>query len=534
MPFEVTILQDNKVLPVNVVAMLEQRGFQQEQDADAFYITKTYGSSTDAVKEVLELAPNIQLVQHLENDSMYYFQHAEAGCIEVKIRPPLQLLKLDVGIHPPLQHLLNHDMYAKSTEAAPLRMEMLSQNPRNGAEYHSHPQLFGIRSLRATPDSQLYSVLACVATRLSLPAYMFVLDDSGGRYHQITASWGGELAVQSCSRPSMNFCTDLVESQREYIEVLDARESHDYCADELVLFGPQGRHLLGVPVSYEDVRVGVLCVVDVKPATTPLHSSLRKYLRQMAVQLEHSMADSRDGNEADVSSNGVRSDEEGASLGEDSGSNASGGSSCSNASSLLREWGHEREAEIEASREERLIEEWTAASQEVDDESETNAKRLTGLPTEIIGADAVCTLTVGTWFADDEGCICSPEPHCFYSNEMKCITKGQLQVRGYKIGKLFYLSDESDLSLCSDPKSTFESCDDFCVAFTLEGSDLVARLTLTDDAFRIGRCLVGSASGGGAAAHETFLSARRRCWAVLDLETMANDGSAWGFNCRTN
>ena len=82
----------------------------------------------------------------------------------------------------------------------------------------------------------------------------------------------------------------------------------------------------------------------------------------------------------------------------------------------------------------------------LDDESETNAKRLTGLPTAIIGADAVCTLTVGTWFAGDEGCICSPEPHCFYSNEMKCITKGQLQVRGYKIGKLFYLSDESNLS----------------------------------------------------------------------------------------
>ena len=41
MPFEVTILQDNKVLPVNVVAMLEQRGFQQEQDADAFYIIKS-------------------------------------------------------------------------------------------------------------------------------------------------------------------------------------------------------------------------------------------------------------------------------------------------------------------------------------------------------------------------------------------------------------------------------------------------------------------------------------------------------------
>ena len=117
---------------------------------------------------------------------------------------------------------------------------------------------------------------------------------------------------------------------------------------------------------------------------------------------------------------------------------------------------------------------------------------------------------------------------------MKCITKGQLQVRGYKIGKLFYLSDESNLSLCSNPKSIFESCDDFCVAFTLEGSDLVARLTLTDEALCIGRCLVGSAAAGGAAARETFLSARRCCWAVLYLETMANDGGVWGFNCRTN
>ena len=117
---------------------------------------------------------------------------------------------------------------------------------------------------------------------------------------------------------------------------------------------------------------------------------------------------------------------------------------------------------------------------------------------------------------------------------MKCITKGQLQMKGCKIGKLFYLSDESDLSLCSDPKSTFKSCDDFCVAFTLERSDLIASLTHTHEALCIGRCLVGSAAAGGAAARETFLSARRCCWAVLDLETMANDGGVWGFNCRTN
>ena len=77
-----------------------------------------------------------------------------------------------------------------------------------------------------------------------------------------------------------------------------------------------------------------------------------------------SRPDSYAGHEADGSSNG----DEGGSTpsGAGSGSNASGGGgSGSNASSFLRKWGREREAEIEAVREERLVEEWTSGWQEV-------------------------------------------------------------------------------------------------------------------------------------------------------------------------
>ena len=173
MPFELPIFQNNRPLAAMMMMLLEQCGFQQQHDDEGFF--KTYGNSNDVRHELLALAPNIQLDEHLENDSIYCFQHTEVGHIVVEIHPPVQLILCDVWIYPPLQQLL----------------------------------------------------------------------------------------------------------------------------------------------------------------------------------------------EPDVSSYGVRSDEEGASLGEDSGSNASGGSSCSNASSLLREWGHEREAEIEASREEQWIAEWTAARLEV-------------------------------------------------------------------------------------------------------------------------------------------------------------------------
>ena len=78
-----------------------------------------------------------------------------------------------------------------------------------------------------------------------------------------------------------------------------------------------------------------------------------------------SRADSYAGHEADGSSNGDEGGGSCPSSGAGSGSNASGGGSGSNASSFLRKWGREREAEIEAVREERLVEEWTTGWQEV-------------------------------------------------------------------------------------------------------------------------------------------------------------------------
>ena len=159
----------------------------------------------------------------------------------------------------------------------------------------------------------------------------------------------------------------------------------------------------------------------------------------------------------------------------------------------------------------------------------------------------VQTLTVGTWFAGDEDCICSPEVHCFYSDQTKGIIKGRLQLRGYKVGKLFFLSEDRGLPICSTTnRNWLYLFDDFCVAFTLQGSTLMANLTLTDQAFCIGSRLVGDSGKSRPAAAAAALAAVPRwvarrisseltsCWAVLNLETMANAGGKWGFECYTN
>ena len=78
MPFEVTIFQDNRPLLVMMVMVLEQCGFQQQHDDDGLYLVEKYSSSNAVIQELLALVPNIQLDEHLENDSIYCFQHAEA------------------------------------------------------------------------------------------------------------------------------------------------------------------------------------------------------------------------------------------------------------------------------------------------------------------------------------------------------------------------------------------------------------------------------------------------------------------------
>ena len=111
-----------------MMMLLEQCGFQQQHDDEGLYLFKTYGNSNDVRHELLALAPNIQLDEHLENDSIYCFQHTEVGHIVVEIHPPVQLILCDVWIYPPLQQLLEHRIYAKSTDSNPLCRRMLSDN----------------------------------------------------------------------------------------------------------------------------------------------------------------------------------------------------------------------------------------------------------------------------------------------------------------------------------------------------------------------------------------------------------------------
>ena len=138
MPFELTIFQNNRPLAAMMMMLLEQCGFQQQHDDEGLYLFKTYGNSNDVRHELLALAPNIQLDEHLENDSIYCFQHTAVGHIVVEIHPPVQLILCDVWIYPPLQQLLEHRIYAKSTDSSPLRRRMLSDNLWVGE--HTRPE----------------------------------------------------------------------------------------------------------------------------------------------------------------------------------------------------------------------------------------------------------------------------------------------------------------------------------------------------------------------------------------------------------
>ena len=112
-----------------MMTLLEQCGFQQQHDDEGLYLFKTYGNSNDVRHELLALAPNIQLDEHLENDSIYCFQHTAVGHIVVEIHPPVQLILCDVWISPPLQQLLEHRIYAKSTDSNGLATEMRFSGP---------------------------------------------------------------------------------------------------------------------------------------------------------------------------------------------------------------------------------------------------------------------------------------------------------------------------------------------------------------------------------------------------------------------
>ena len=60
---------------------------------------------------------------------------------------------------------------------------------------------------------------------------------------------------------SMQFCCHVL-AKCNYLEELDARASHSYDMDEIVLCNPQAQQMAGVPILKGQDCIGVLCVVS--------------------------------------------------------------------------------------------------------------------------------------------------------------------------------------------------------------------------------------------------------------------------------
>ena len=269
MAFAVTMfVQEQATLPASIQTACELCGFQRQEDDEGPYLSKSYVDCGDMFCQLLELAPNLQLDVHLSKDSIYFFQHAEVGIVVVEIHRPARRA-------------------ARRRAAAP-REWMLAEH-RSDFVGQRCPQLAAIRSLQALRSSVLSELLGHAGARLSMPAHLFVWDQLERQYQQITADLTGALSVQSRRPEGMVFCTGVIASQWPYLEVLDARSSHSYCLDDLVLCRPQARHLLGVPICHDGAKVGVLCAAGEHPATKPMRSRRRKLLQEVAARLEHVM-----------------------------------------------------------------------------------------------------------------------------------------------------------------------------------------------------------------------------------------------------
>ena len=95
------------------------------------------------------------------------------------------------------------------------------------------------------------------------------------------------LSIQTVDRRTMLLCSDLIESEDPYMEVLDARTSVDYSMDEVVISWPEARHMLALPIMTwpERKRMGALCIFGKEPETTSVRELDFKFLRSMAAQL---------------------------------------------------------------------------------------------------------------------------------------------------------------------------------------------------------------------------------------------------------
>ena len=95
--------------------------------------------------------------------------------------------------------------------------------------------------------------------------FVFLISDEGTHFKYITKqSHQHDVHEGHYKFDSMQFCCDVL-AKCNYLEELDARASHQYCMDEIVLCYPQARQMVGVPILRGQDCVGVFCVVSSTP-----------------------------------------------------------------------------------------------------------------------------------------------------------------------------------------------------------------------------------------------------------------------------
>ena len=115
----------------------------------------------------------------------------------------------------------------------------------------------------ASDSSAHQRIMACSNfALLGVQPFVFLLNDEGTHFHYITKQSHQEHVRKGCcTLDAMQFCCDVL-ARCNYLEELDARASHSYDMDEIVLCNPQARQMAGVPILKGQDCIGVLCVVS--------------------------------------------------------------------------------------------------------------------------------------------------------------------------------------------------------------------------------------------------------------------------------
>ncbi|HEY1392239.1 MAG TPA: ATP-binding protein [Methylibium sp.] len=147
-----------------------------------------------------------------------------------------------------------------------------------------------LRSLGVVDSSQsepsLDALAESAARLLGCPAGFITLIDSDQQW--IKAGYGLQTATQTLPR-EISFCTHLVSSQADVLEVPDASLDARFADNPFVAGEPHVRFYAGAPLPVDGCNVGTLCVIDFRPRrlSEDDRRSLRRLAQAASELLEH-------------------------------------------------------------------------------------------------------------------------------------------------------------------------------------------------------------------------------------------------------